>query len=80
MQEFTATQLRRDSVPVYNAVQAYRLVSIKNQMRPEMVLITKEYFEQLLSSDTLREAFAESEQSGEDISDIMLRIEKSISK
>lgn len=76
MQEFTATQLRRDSSPVYNAVQAYKMVSIKNQTRPEMILITRSYFDQMLKSDTTREALIESIKSGDDISAVMLRIAK----
>ena len=59
MQEFRTSDLLRDSGVVFDALESDRAVSIRNQRRPKMVLITEEYLNSLLSSKTQREVFKE---------------------
>ena len=46
MKEFTSTQLRVKSSDVYNEVHRAGSVAINHRDRPEMILITKELFEE----------------------------------
>lgn len=45
MKEFTSTQLRIKSSDVYNEVHRTGSVVVKHRDRPEMILITREHFD-----------------------------------
>lgn len=74
MKSFSPTDVQRKGVELYNAVQAYGIAEIKHQSRPDMVVLTKDRLQDILHSETMREAYIESEKAGEDIGKIMLRI------
>ena len=45
MKEFTSTQLRVRSSDVYNEVHKAGSVVVKHRDRPEMILITREHYD-----------------------------------
>jgi len=59
VKEFTATQFKRNSSPIYNEMQATGAVTIKNADRGDMVLMTRLQLDKLLSSKAQREVFME---------------------
>lgn len=46
---FTATALKRNTSDLFNAVQSFGVANITNKGRPDMVIMTKEYMNEMLS-------------------------------
>tara|TARA_R110002051_G_C8435883_1_gene454215 strand:- start:25 stop:213 length:189 start_codon:yes stop_codon:yes gene_type:complete len=59
MKAFTPTQIQRSGSDLYNEVQASGAAKINHKGRPEMVVLSTELLDKLLSSKTQREVFKE---------------------
>ncbi len=59
MKTFTPTDIQRKGAELYNAVQASGAASIKHKGRPDMIVMTEELLNKILTSETQREVFIE---------------------